>query len=170
MRLDTLAMLLAVLGTVGCGDTVPRADATAAVDPDPLNGAWLIVERSTEGANPTLNSEPQPGLRLFVDGYFSLARVNGTQPRPNVTVATATADELRAVLGAFTAQSGTYEIRGDTVWATRTVALGPATMAPGNRSVLTYRLAGDTLWLTQVETEAGPFANPETIKYLRVRH
>jgi hypothetical protein len=41
-------------------------------------------------------------------------------------------------------------------------------MVPGAFIVYSYKLNGDTLWVTQQRNQNGPFANPFTLKLVRV--
>jgi hypothetical protein len=135
--------------------------------PSPLDGAWKLVDTRAGDGTITRN---QPGMRFFVDGHFGTVLVNGTAPRPTTPLAPdATAEQLTAVYGPFTAQAGTFEVSGQTITTRPLVAKDPAVMVSGNFSRLTYRIRGDSLWLSQVETQAGPVANPTTSKYVRAR-
>ena len=81
----------------------------------------------------------------------------------------ASADELRAAWGPFAGEAGTYEVTTDNVITMRPlVAKNPAAMAPGAFVTYSYKLDGDTLWVTQQRNQNGPFANPVTIKVVRV--
>jgi hypothetical protein len=102
----------------------------------------------------------RPGLRIFVDGHYSLLFESGTEPRPSLPDSTGTAAELTAALGPLTANAGTYELVGDTIVSRATVAKNPGVMAPDNFIKTTYRIAGDTIWLSQVANDAGPVRSP----------
>jgi len=52
---------------------------------------------------------------------------------------------------------------------TRTVAKCPAAMASGKFVDQTFTLNGDTLVLTQVRNQAGPIANPATVRLTRAK-
>jgi len=134
----------------------------------PLDGAWRMVEG--RGPDGTLR-ENQPGYRLFVDGHYTLLRVNGTAPRPALPpVATATAEQLTAVWAPFTAQQGTFEISGQTITEHPLVTKAPGGMAPGSFVTRRFRIAGDSLWTTQTGSQDGPVAaEGTTFKYVRVR-
>jgi hypothetical protein len=139
-----------------------RAGASPA---SPIEGAWRTVAIATTGPNGTTNSSPQPGVRLYVDGHYSVLQL--TRPRGQLPASNATDEELVAVWGALTANAGTYEVAGDTVRSLAMVAMNPAVMARTGPTVRTYRLQGDTLWLTQVANADGPIANPTTETYVR---
>jgi hypothetical protein len=107
---------------------------------------------------------------MYVDGHYSLVRVDGVAPRVQPD-ATSTAAELQAVWGTgFTAQAGTFEaIDGQTITERRIVAKNPSVMAPGNFTTSTVRIVGDTLLVTNVHNQAGPIANAGIGKYVRIR-
>jgi hypothetical protein len=84
-------------------------------------------------------------------------------------VATATADELRAVWGPFVGEAGTYEVTADHRMTTRPIAAkNPAVMGPEVFITYSYKLDGNTIWLTQQRNQNGPFANPVTVKAVRI--
>ena len=132
----------------------------------PVDGVWRLVEGRTPSGGVVEN---QPGYRLFVDGYYSLVRVNGTKPRPALPDASGTAEQLMAAWGPFTSQAGTFEVSGSTITERALVAKGPAVAGPGNFSTRTYRIRGDTLWTTQTANQAGPIKDATTFKYVRAR-
>jgi hypothetical protein len=133
----------------------------------PIDGAWRFVESRNPGGT-VINS--QPGLRLMVDGHFSLVRVNGTAPRPMIPGATATAEQLLAALGPFTAQHGTFEISGETMKQRFLVTKEPGGMTdPVRFTDAAFRIRGDSLWVTNTANQAGPLTNQATHKYVRVR-
>jgi hypothetical protein len=136
-----------------------------------FQGVWRIAEVTTTGPNASTNARPQPSLYIFAGRHYSIIRVNGDKPRPNLPqdVAKATAAELNAVYGApLTAQSGTYEVSGGNVTLRPTVAKNPATMAPNNFTTYSFKLDGRTLVLTNTSTPTGPVANPTTYKLERI--
>jgi hypothetical protein len=48
------------------------------------------------------------------------------------------------------------------------VAKNPAATVPGASITYSYKVDGDTLWVTQQRNQNGPFANPVTVKVVRV--
>ena len=102
--------------------------------------------------------------------HYSRAEVQSEGPRPVLAdVAKATADELRAVWGPVVAEAGTYELTpGGLVTFRPIVSKNPAVMGPGVFITYSYQLDGDTLSLTQQRNQNGPFANPFTLKLVRV--
>ena len=47
-------------------------------------------------------------------------------------------------------------------------AKNPAAMGAGAFITYSYKLDGNTLWVTQQRNQNGPFANPVTVKVVRV--
>jgi hypothetical protein len=135
-----------------------------------LKGVWRVTEVRTTGPNAGTNSNPQPGLILFTDKYYSIMRVTSDRPRPDLPAdpAKATAAELNAVYGVFTANSGTYEVSGDTMVTHPLVAQNPLALHPGYFATYSFKLEGKMLTLTRVRNANGPDANPTTMKLSRL--
>jgi hypothetical protein len=84
-------------------------------------------------------------------------------------VTKASADELRAAWGPFVGEAGTYEVTSDNQITMRPIAAkNPAAMGPGAFITYSYKLDGNTMWVTQQRNQNGPFANPVTVKVVRV--
>jgi hypothetical protein len=134
-----------------------------------LTGVWRVTER-TPGPNASINRSPQPGLIIFTGGYYCIMTISGDKPRPSLPQdpSKASAAELLAVFGPFTANAGSYEIKGQLVTTHPMVAKGPAAMEPSNSAVLRFQLEGNTLTLTQVSEFDRPVENPTTVKLIRV--
>jgi hypothetical protein len=144
-----------------------QAQAKAMATPA-LQGVWRIVETSVSGENPATNSNPQPGYYFFTQKRFAVSRVVGDKPRTyKGGESTASVEDLRNVLQ-FAAASGTYEVRGNTIRASRETSLRVANMDPGNFVVYSFKTAGDTLWLTTTEDQTGPMIPRQTAKLVRV--
>jgi hypothetical protein len=144
------------------------ATASAQLKTTPLTGTWRITEIKTTGPNARTMSGP-PGLQIFTGNHYSLMFVNSDQPRTALQDSSkATAAELLAVWGPFTAASGTYEISGSTLTCRPDVAKNPQVMAPGVVYVYSFKLEGKTLTVTDVSRASGPASNPLTITYTRI--
>jgi hypothetical protein len=127
----------------------------------PVEGVWKIVEVAAPGTNPaekgatTTNSNPQPGLIIFTKGYYSQVIVRGGQPRAAVEPAKdpqnlTDAEKIARYeqWGPFTANSGTYEVKGTTLTIRPIVAKSVEVMTGGTPLELTFKLEGpNTLWL-----------------------
>ena len=96
--------------------------------------------------------------------------VQADGPRPVLAdVANATADQLRATWGPFVAEAGTYEMAPGGLITVRPIASkNPAVMGPGVFITYAYKLDANTLTMTQQRNQNGPFANPFTLKLVRV--
>jgi hypothetical protein len=130
-------------------------------------GVWRAVEVNITGPNARTLRPPQPRLFIFTERHYSRTDVTSDQPRVALAdVATATADQLRAVWSPYTSNAGTYEASGGTLTIRPMVAKNPAVMAPGAFTEFAYRIQGDTLWLTGRSTELGPVANPTSYRYV----
>jgi len=121
---------LAVFGCV--------AAATPLLAQTKLNGAWSVVETSGHTAAGDWESDPvQPSLFIFMDGYYSVMYVSGSEARPlmadDATRENITEEQVRSVFMSFVANSGTYEISGSTVTTKPMVALWPNFMEGGSR-------------------------------------
>jgi len=122
--------------------------AAAAQAKNSLQGAWRITEQTPAGQNAQTNHNPQPGLLIFTGKYYSSMSVNSTQPRPEVAAdqAKITPAQALATYGPFTANSGTYEVSGNTLTTHPLVAKNPAVM--GGTLTFSFKVEGNTLTLT----------------------
>ena len=138
-----------------------------------LQGVWRVTEITTTGPNASKNSSPQPSLYIYTAKHYSLMRINGTTPRPDLPtdqVTNATAAQLLAVYGpVLSAQTGTYEAAGGKLTTRPIVGKGTGQMAPGAFAINSYKLDGTTLTITQERGFDGkPVENPTTWKLTRI--
>jgi len=135
-----------------------------------IQGVWRIVEATIPGPNGrTIPFGERPNLTIITAKHYSRVEVQADGPRPILAdVAKASADELRAAWGPFVAEGGTYEVAGNLVTMRPIASKNPAVMGPGVFITYAYKLDGDTLTLTQQRNQNGPFANPFTLKLVRV--
>ena len=137
-----------------------------------IQGVWQTVEVKITGpgARTIAIPEPRPNLTIITARHYSRVEDHSEKPRPIPgDVATATADDLRAVWGPFVGEAGTYELTSDNRMTMRPIAAkNPAVMGPGVFITYSYKLDGDTIWVTQQRNQHGPFANPVTIKAVRI--
>jgi len=167
MRFRTLGLFVTsfaiVAGAVGW--------VNAQSKPSPLEGAWTIQQITF--AKPPANPPNKPtGLFLFVGNHYSTQIVNDSSRPKNFGeggAAKATADQLRAIWGPLTSNGGTFTVSGNTIRYVATVAKNPAVMAGGTSFEDTFTLNGDSLVLTQVKNQAGPIANPATVRLTRAK-
>src|SRR5258705_13754147 len=137
-----------------------------------IQGVWQAVEVpiTGPGARTIVIPEPRRNLTIITARHYSRVEDQAERPRPiPADMTKATADELRAVWGPFVGEAGTYElIDGGVITMHPLVAKNPAAMAPGASITYSYKVNGDTLWVTQQRNQNGPFANPVTVKVVRV--
>ena len=139
--------------------------------PGSIQGVWRVVEAAITGPGArTIAFAERPNLTIITAKHYSRVEVQADGPRPVLTdVAKASADELRAVWGPFVSEAGTYEVTPGGLLTMRPIASkNPAVMGPGVFITYSYKLDGNTLSLTQQRNQAGPFANPFTLKLVRV--
>jgi len=121
----------------------------------PIDGVWKIAEVVTTGANPATNSSPQPSVIIFARGHYSWLNVGGATPRKqSPTRATpgklTDADKVARFeeWNAFTANTGTFEVKGTTLTRRILVAKNVSVMSATTPNVQEFKLEGETLWLT----------------------
>jgi hypothetical protein len=139
--------------------------ALAAQAKSPVEGVWKVAEvQTTGGQSPGTVANPQPGLYIFTRGYYSVMTVGGDKPRTAIDFqAPVTTDKDKIARyehwNAFTANSGTYTIKGSTLTTRPIVAKNEGVMQgpPQSRE---FKVEGSTLWLIQKGGPAGP--NTET--------
>lgn len=118
--LAAMGLMLAVM--LGWNHPPPATD---------LTGAWEVVERSYErGDSSWVNRSPEPGLYVFTDRYYSVQEIRESGPRAPFTDTTTDMERL-AAFDVFHAHGGTYEVVGDRLRVTITIAKGPNTMDGG---------------------------------------
>ena len=159
-----LFVLFSVIALAGTGAAGQTSHGT-------FPGVWQAVEVTLTGPNARTITipEPRPNLMILTAKYYSRVEVQAEGPRPIVAdVAKASADDLRAVWGPFVGEAGTYEVSGNVITMRPIAAKNPAAMVPGAFITYTFRMQGNTIWVTQQRNQNGPFANPATIKVVRV--
>ena len=172
--------LLFVVVTVGlvtsqgvAAQLVPRnAEREGGSKRGSIQGVWQAVEVTITGpgARTIAIPEPRPNLTILTARHYSRVEDQSERPRPALADATkATADQLRAVWGPFVGEAGTYDVTTDNRLTMRPIAAkNPAVMGPGVFIAYSYKLEGNTMWVTQQRNQDGPFANPVTVKVVRI--
>jgi hypothetical protein len=155
------------------GQLVHRsAEREGGSKPGSIQGVWQAVEVTITGpgARTIAIREPRPNLTIITARHYSRVEDQSERPRLNpADVTKASADELRAAWGPFVGEAGTYEVTTDNRMTMRPIAAkNPAVMGPGVFITYSYKLDGDTMWVTQQRNQTGPFANPVTVKVVRV--
>lgn len=120
---------------------------TAALENNPLKGAW-VLER-VHPADGEVDENPGRGLLLFTDTHYSHMGAASASTRAELPEEPTEAEKARA-FETHHANSGPYEVQGDTITLRPYVAKYPYRMNdfPDHTFNLAYRLAGDTLQLT----------------------
>jgi hypothetical protein len=153
------------VGLITCQGTAAQSTRPS------IQGVWRITEATITGPGArTIAFADRPNLTIISARHYSRVEVQADGPRPVLAdVAKASADELRAVWGPLVCEAGTYEVTAGNVITMRPIASkNPAIMGPGVFIAYSYKLDGDTLSLTQQRNQNGPFANPFTLKLVRV--
>ena len=161
-RLLVIGILIGIAAIVGHGQ---RANPNSGVI-----GVRRVSELTSMGPNERTLTRPQPGIVIFTPHYYSRNLVTSDAPRPELPpLDKANAKQIADAWGPFTANAGTYEIRGNELMTNRIAAKNPAEMRAGNFLTFTFHLEGrDTLWLTSKTDENGPAANPTAVKLTRL--
>ena len=163
----TKKLLLVLLGAGSLlASTVEAQTKTVSIQ-----GVWQVVEVTMPGSTPATITipEPRPNLTIVTARHYSRVQVDSDVARSMpANIASATADELRAVWGPFVGEAGTYEISDTNVITMRPiVAKNPAAMQHGAFTTWSYKLEGHTLWVTAKANQNGP-VDPVTVKCVRV--
>lgn len=132
-----------------------------------LQGVWRVTEITVTGAGATANKMPQPSQYVFTKQHYSITTVNGTTPRKSVSDAADPAKLTNAEKLArfdawdpFTANAGTYEVKGNTLTTRPTVAKNPGVM--GTTAAREFKIDGSTLTLVQKSAAGQPVSQTTT--------
>jgi len=125
-------------------------------DANPLVGAWRVTDmRTTSPDGSVTMSNPQPGLYIFTETHYSMMYVPSEEPRPldagdipMLGSLNPTDEEKVASWETFIANSGTYELSGDTLTTRPMVAKSANLMAAGGPLTMSYEVMGDMLHVT----------------------
>jgi hypothetical protein len=126
----------------------------------PVEGVWRVAEiQVIGGQNPQTMSSPQPGLYIFTNGHYSIMTINADKPRTAIPFQDAApTDKDKVALydhwAPFTANSGTYTVKGSTLTTKPLVAKNEGVMQ-GAGQTREFKIEGTTLWLI-----AKPAARP----------
>jgi hypothetical protein len=164
---------LAVAGMVASMTNVGFTQAKASTSSS-IQGVWKITELVRTGANAANIKAPQPSLYIFTPRHYSIISVNGTQARPAVAAFKnpdkPTDAEKLAMYGMwspFTANSGTYEIKGTTLTRRPLVAKNAEVMTTNPPAVGEFKIQGNTLVVT-TKSAAGQPASETRLTLTRV--
>jgi hypothetical protein len=140
-----------------------------AISKKELVGTWKIAEVvSADGK--TDNKNPQPSLYIITDTHYSMQLVTAERPSyGSRTTADLTDKQKSDMWTPYTANSGTWEVKGDEITIHPVVAKTPFVMAKGSFTTYTVKKDGDAIWITSKANETGPATNPNKIKLVRVK-
>lgn len=143
MRIIGLALAFAILVIA---PNAASAQASSGAK-SPVIGVWKVVETQTGPVT-------QPSLFIFTARHFSRMIVAGSQARtPFKDQANPTAAEKIAAYDSITANTGTYQIAGDSIVFDVLLAKSPSFLGRANAKT-TFKLEGQTLTLTNVENKS----------------
>jgi len=152
--------------------TVGPAEKTSAAGS--LEGVWKIVETVTTGADAATITDPQPSLVIFTKGHYSVLSVHGAQPRPQFAppkdpnkLTDAEKIARYEQWSRFTANAGTYEVKGATLIRRPLVAKNETVMARNSSFASEFKLDGNTLWVI-TKSEAGQPVSETRTKLKRI--
>lgn len=153
---------------------VAGAWALASAQTPSIQGAWRVSEIVVTGANASTNTSPQPGMYVFTKQHYSIVTVNGAAARKDVSPAKDPAKLTDAekvaryeMWNPFTANSGTYEVKGSTLTTKVIVAKNAAVMTSTTPGTREFKIDGKMLTLIQ-KSPAGQPASVTTTKLTRV--
>jgi hypothetical protein len=130
---------------------------------NPLVGAWKVQESAP--ANAAVNAKPHPGLYIFTGKHYSMIRFGGTRPLAAYPSPDEASDaEKIATFDALLAQSGSYEVKGNTLVLRPMVAKNPSVM---NAAPIQSEFKAEKQTLTLTAT-TGPLATRGSVKLVRV--
>jgi hypothetical protein len=165
---QTLGPLVVCLGLVINAPVWVAAQSGAGAST--LEGAWAVQD-VTYAKPPAIPENKPAGQVQFHGRHYSMVILHDSA-RPNFGQggeASGSADQLRAIWGPLQANAGTFTVTGNTIRLTRNVAKNPDVMAAGNFGEHSFTLTGETLVMTETRTNAGPVANPRTMRLRRVK-
>jgi hypothetical protein len=142
------------------------ATAPIAAAQGKIEGVWKITEVTITGPNARTISNPAPNLFIFTKKHYSEAYA--TAERPILPRQNATDAQKLAAWNPFSAEAGTYEVKGTALTIHPMVAKGTYIMKPGSFLTSDFKLEGNTLTLTGRVDQDGPKENPITMKLVRV--
>jgi hypothetical protein len=149
--------------------SIAAVSQNRAVTPASLEGVWKVAEIVTTGANAATIRNPQPSVVIFTRGYYSYVSVNGAQPRPKFGPAKDPARLTDAEKVArfeqwspFTANSGTFELKGTTLSRRPTVAKNEDVMSTNPPIMNEVQMEGNDLWLITKSAPGQPPSETRT--------
>ncbi len=133
-----------------------------------LQGVWKMTEVTVTGPNAQTITNIQSNLIIITNKHYSRTGIIGNNPRPDLPQKEATDAQKVATWTPFFADAGTYEVKGTTITTKTLVGKNPSQMEPGNFGTADFKIEGNTLTITTKASNAGPVANPITLKLVRL--
>jgi hypothetical protein len=162
VKLVSCLLFFTLLMTISCNS--PQTTENKSVAPkNELVGVWKIAEIIFTGPQAQTITEPGPGFLIITKKYVSYSSSAPRAELPKVP----TDAQLAAACNAFSADTSTYDINGNTITQHYIMALNP-NVKQGDIANVEYKLDGDKLSATVKSTQAGPIEYPVTTKYVRV--
>jgi len=161
IRVLVLLIVLTIVPTISfCLTRTQKHNASTS----PLVGVWRLSEIAPGSSN------PQPGIYIFTDHYFSHDAVSSDTPRSLLARDRALTDrEIADAARGFLGSAGIYDVKGDQITMRVIAALNPNYMLPEYSRVYSFRFVGrDTLWITETEAAGKPIPNPPMLKLTRL--
>ena len=135
-----------------------------------VEGVWQITSVVTTGAGALNTPKAQPSLLIFARSHYSWVSVNGTAPRPKFAAAKdpnklTDAEKVARFeqWNPFTANSGTYQISGNTITRRPTVAKNDTVMTTDPPQAAQFRIEGNKLTLVAKSLPGQPASETTTI-------
>ncbi len=117
-----------------------------------IRGVWRVTERSFSRPDSSwTNSNPEPGLYMFGERYFSVQEIRESGPRALFSDGTTELERL-AAFDVFHAHSGTYETTDSVLTIVPTLAKSPNSM-DGRSYSYAIDISGDRLTITRVSDD-----------------
>lgn len=115
----------------------------------PVEGAWRVTKSEVDG---NVNESPQPALFIFTSTHYSIMIATGDEPRALPASEQSTDAEKVVAYDSFVANSGRYEVDGNSIKTRAWVAKSPSYMDdwPDNEQSLEFKRDGDTLTIKGV--------------------
>ena len=136
-------VLLGLIVTVACGPQAPPGELAAPANP--LQGVWSLTVSDNGDGSPVIDPS-QPGLYIFVEGYYSAVYAPGAETRvPAEITFQPTPEEMVAQHESIIVNTGTYEISGSTVTFRPIIAKSPGFV--GGHGTAEFRVVDDMLTL-----------------------
>ncbi len=154
----TIIALAAIAGGMGC----------ATGGDGPIDGAWRVAKIQIAGHHGTMAlDDPQPGICLFRDGYYSMIwRPRDEPAKGYATMWRQSAGEAAEAYSSIILDSGTFELSDTTLTTHPIVSKAPE--MTGGRAIYSCKLDGDTLRIGMLEAYAHDGSGDPALRYAKM--